>query len=231
MKPNERENNLYDSGKRSKILLKDEIMIELLGEQNRGNTILDIGCGSGEISYLFKDMGFKLVSLDFSKKALEIIKQKINSNVILHDLDYGHLPFCNQAFDIVWAADVIEHLFDPISVLGEIYRVLKFKGILVASVVNDLYISNRIKILLGESYQHQSYEKFSQYKHHTFFSNRLFEYMVERNNLQIIERVNLCKLPKMKKLFRINGNGLVQDLFCCSMIYIINKPHRREMRV
>lgn len=223
MKPNERENKLYKSGKRSKIELEEEIMVNLLGEMNSDDYILDIGSGSGEIAYSLKNRGLKLFCLDFAESALKIAQQEFKLNVVLHDLDRGYLPFRDDSFDAIWAGDIIEHLFDPIFVLNEVSRVLKKNGILLITIPNDLYISNRIKISFGKSYQHSSYIKFSQYKHHTFFSHSLLEYMLQINNLKILRRINLCKLPKTQKFIKLQGSGLITNLFAVIMIYKITK--------
>ena len=222
MKPNQREDKLYNEGKRSKIEIEEEALFGFLKDISRKGSLLDIGCGTGTSAAVVKNMGFKVFCTDFSFEALKAAKREHALDCYLSDLDSG-LPVKNKIFDVVWAADIIEHLFDPIFALSEISRVLKKGGILLAVIPNDLYISNRLRVLLGGSYQHPGYIKFSHYKHHTFFSHNLFRYMLERNNLKIEKRFNIYKLPRISKCIRAAGSGPIANLFSTTLIYKIVK--------
>ncbi|MFC1667382.1 class I SAM-dependent methyltransferase [Candidatus Omnitrophota bacterium] len=220
MKPIEREDKLYKNGKRCKIDMEERVLLQLLDELDSKAYYLDIGCGTGEAALIAAGKGFKVFCSDFSSQALKIARKENGLNCVLSDLDSG-LPFADATFDVVWAADVLEHLFDPIFGIGEISRVLKKGGSFLTVIPNDLYISNRIRILCGISYQQRSYMKFSQYKHHTFFSHGLLKYMLEKNSLKIEKRINICKLPKIKTLVRVSGSGAIMDLFSTVLIYKI----------
>lgn len=222
MKPSQREDKLYKEGKRSKIEIEEVTLFGFLKNINHQGYFLDVGCGTGTSAAIAKDMGFKVFCTDFSFEALKIVKNEHNLSCCLSDLDSG-LPVKDKIFDVVWAADIIEHLFDPIFVLSEISRILKKNGILLAIIPNDLYISNRLNILFGESYQKSSYVRFHQYKHHTFFSQSLFKYMLQKNNLKIEKRFNICKLPKISRYIKITGSGPIANLFSTIFIYKIVK--------
>lgn len=45
-----------------------------------------------------------------------------------------HLPFNNNQFDVVICAELLEHVFNPPTILRETYRILKPKGILLITV-------------------------------------------------------------------------------------------------
>jgi len=101
------------------------------------------------------------------------------------DLDKG-IPLENESFDITWAGDVMEHVFDPIGVFSDIHRVLKDEGEFYATIPHDLHWKTRIKTLIGHSFQEGVYRKFNQFKHHSFFSERLMRYMYEKSGLKIM---------------------------------------------
>ena len=110
--------------------------------------LLDIGCGTGDISREIEKKGHKVTGVDFSTAAIKIAKVSgLNCDVV--DVDEG-LPFKKNSFDLVWAGDLIEHVFDPIFVFEEINRVLVPNGHLFITVPNDLHIANRLKILFGK---------------------------------------------------------------------------------
>ena len=75
--------------------------------------ILDVGCGIGTIAKLLKDDGHDVTGIDFSSVAVNKAKQLgIHADVV--DVDKEGLPFEDGEFDIVYAGDIVEHVFDPI---------------------------------------------------------------------------------------------------------------------
>lgn len=200
MKPEDRENKLYKEGKKCCISIAENILFEYLDEfADKNSRILDIGCGSGEIARKIKEKGHDITGLDFSEAAVESA-QKLGIKCRVSDLDRG-IPFDDNSFDIVWAGDVIEHVFDPIFVLREINRVLVPDGLFLCTVPYDLKLITRIKILFGHSYQEGVYKNLGQYKHHTFFSVPLLKYMFKESSLRIREIRFVIKFPKLKKEF------------------------------
>lgn len=208
MKPSERENNLYKAGKTCKISAEEKILFEYLQKSVKPNSsVLDLGCGSGEISCEIKRRGHSVVGVDFSDVAIAQSKAK-GLDCQLADLDEG-IPFEDNSFNAVWAGDVIEHVFDPICVLKEINRVLEPSGCLLCTVPYDLNLTTRIKVLMGHSYQEGVYRLFRQYKHHTFFSIPLLQYMLDEARLSIKEIKYLIRFPKTQKQFVTNSKLLV----------------------
>src|SRR3989338_5550939 len=141
MKPQAREDKIYDQGKRSHIELEEEILLGLLDKFNLNGYFLDLGCGTGAIAAIVRNKGFNVFCTDFSLKALKIAQKENNliKNCIQSDIDSG-IAFKDGIFDVIWAGDIIEHLFDPIFVLNEISRTLKKNGALFVIIPNDLYI-------------------------------------------------------------------------------------------
>ena len=92
---------------------------------------LDIGCGTGLI---LRHLPPHSIGLDLNPRNLERLKKYVPKAIgQLCDLESG-IPYPDQTFDIVTAAEVLEHLIYPERVLAEIHRVLKPTGVLVGSV-------------------------------------------------------------------------------------------------
>ena len=73
MRADERENKLYTEGKRCAIALEEEYMLNMAGSAPKGKSrLLDIGCGSGEISLALQRLGYEVCGVDFSSKAIEL---------------------------------------------------------------------------------------------------------------------------------------------------------------
>ena len=214
MTPQEREDLIYKSGKRVLIDKDEQILIKKFNELfiNKSIDALDIGCGSGEMMEILNSFGSKTYGIDFSKEAIEICKKK-KLAVNQTDLDTG-IKFDDDQFDLVWAGDVLEHVFDPMYLLKEIRRVLKKDGYLFFSIPNDLHFSKRILTLLGNSYQHSAYKKSGAYKHHTFFSLSLLKFFFDKNDFSIIDLNRKIRLPIINTRFVIKNRSL--DLFAMS---------------
>lgn len=97
---------------------------------------MDLGCGTGNDTLYLVERGFKVISCDYSEVALEKIKKVIpKAETCLLDIS-KKLPFKNESFDII-IADLSLHYFDDKttkSIMGEIKRVLKPDGHLIARV-------------------------------------------------------------------------------------------------
>lgn len=183
MLASEREDMLYREGKRCAIAEEENYMMSLLGETSEEKSLLDLGCGTGEISKALQGIGYTTKGLDFSSEAIKI-GQANELDCDIADLDQG-IPVEDDSYDIVWAGDVIEHVFDPILVLSEVSRVMKSDGKFYATIPYDINYKARIKTAFGISYQESVYRQFNQFKHHSFFSERLMRYMFETARLRI----------------------------------------------
>ena len=84
----------------------------------------------------------KIESLDFYNIGLKNLFFFKNEKIICHDLRY-RLPFKDKAFSGVYLEHTLEHLypFEAITLLSEIYRILKPNGIVRITVPDlDIYI-------------------------------------------------------------------------------------------
>ena len=123
MRPCEREDKRYTNGIRCRIDVEEKALFEFLEKYaSKSSVILDVGCGTGEISLEMQRSGYEIKGVDFSAVAIEIAsKAGLDCQVV--DVD-GGLPFGDNSMDGIWATDCIEHVFDPIFVLREMNRVL-----------------------------------------------------------------------------------------------------------
>ena len=96
------------------------------------NTILDLGCGTGELfSHLLKKSK-SVIGIDSSSEMLKEAEAHYSKNksIKLVESALENLPFKNESADAVIASMVLHHISNPPLVLSEANRVLKTKGTL-----------------------------------------------------------------------------------------------------
>jgi methionine biosynthesis protein MetW len=130
---------------------REDSVVALL---EKGENLLDIGCGSGSLLYKAKDKYTNLYGIDIVEenilKAKELF-QKNNRRVELTVMDVNNgIEFSDNFLDTVTIIAVLEHLFDPFFILKEIHRVLKPGGILILQVPNIAYLKYRLQLLFGK---------------------------------------------------------------------------------
>jgi len=111
-----------------------------------GQSVLDVGCGTGHNLAFFKELGLKATGIDVSKPMLNFAAKKLGSDVELYQGQAEELPFDNDSFDIVTLITVLEFIPDPTNVLREAARVAR--GQIYLGILNKtslLAIIRRIK--------------------------------------------------------------------------------------
>lgn len=133
------ENEVFSS--RFLTLIKKKILIEPLLKKiknffdNTDNTsLLDIGCSTGWITNVAKDIGFKVTGLEANPYVAEYGRTKYGIDVIegyIEDLD------SDQKYSAVTMFHVLEHIADPSKMLERINLLLDEKGKLLIVVPNS----------------------------------------------------------------------------------------------
>ena len=99
-----------------------------------GLSVLDIGCGTGELSLMLAEMGNDVVGIDLSENLLDQARSKAKSQnlqILFESGDADDLPFIDDHFDAVICRHLLWTLPNPINSLKEWKRVTKMDGRLV----------------------------------------------------------------------------------------------------
>ncbi len=221
MKPEEMENKRYKKENYCEVMLEEKIMFGILNnwaqsscQKKEDIKILDIGCGSGLITKKIQQLGYTVKGLDFSRAAInKAIANGVDAE--LCNLD-EKIDKQNEEFNVIWAGDIIEHVFDPIGLLREANRVLKKNGIIILSIPSDVGLVTRLKIIFGISYQAVTYKKHGFHKHHTFFTLDLIKYMLNKNNFTLVEQFKVLNTGKRRFSFSLLPASFYNELVICA---------------
>lgn len=97
----------------------------------RGDTILDIGCGTGTLIESLKNKGYNVTGVDKYKEAVEMAKEK---DVEAYQMEAENLEFKDNSFDTVVSQHVLEHIEPDIHVMSEMVRVASEKVVVITPV-------------------------------------------------------------------------------------------------
>lgn len=105
------------------------------------NRLLDVGCGAGGLLEAARDQNWEVQGVDVSETAVNHVRS-LGFNVFNGELHEANLP--HQHFDVISAAELLEHVFDPSAVLKEMARLLRPGGLLWTTTPHCRGLSGRI---------------------------------------------------------------------------------------
>jgi glycosyltransferase involved in cell wall biosynthesis len=187
-------------GDGSRIALKEEYELKPSEDSSHGristllsskppSKILDLGCSSGLLAERLRAMGHHVTGVDVAE--LDGVGER-TSAFFKADLNQGIPPEVGSDFDIVLAADVIEHLSDPASLMDQIRDVLAPDGTVIFCVPNIGHWYPRFRVTLGVFDYDQ--RGILDATHLRFFTRRSIKRLVEREGFTV-RRIEPVGLP------------------------------------
>ncbi len=116
-----------------------ELCIKIEKLINNCDDALECACGTGLLTGTIARHCKNLIATDFSLKMLEKAKSKYKkyNNIRFEQADILNLPYQNDTFDTIVAANVIHLLDQPYQALSELNRVCKSNGkIIIPTYIN-----------------------------------------------------------------------------------------------
>ena len=105
------------------------------------NRLLDIGCGAGNLLEAARDHGWQPQGLDVSSHAAKHVRE-LGFEVFEGELHDARFPSAH--FDVVTAAELIEHIFEPRALVQEVARILRPGGLLWMTTPHARGLSARL---------------------------------------------------------------------------------------
>tara|TARA_E500000178_G_C17031631_1_gene760937 strand:+ start:456 stop:1451 length:996 start_codon:yes stop_codon:yes gene_type:complete len=153
---------------------------------------LDLGSGSGEISYFAKRIGFDVLGVEPNEGYAQFCIKDLELNII--NSTYEEANISEKEYDIINLNQVLEHLPDPLIVLKNLRKFLKDQGMLVLTVPNiqaEIHSpSNRFHYAHVYNYNHLTLKKLFDKSNFTILnpntiSTRIYAKKIEKSDNQI----------------------------------------------
>jgi 2-polyprenyl-3-methyl-5-hydroxy-6-metoxy-1,4-benzoquinol methylase len=158
-------------------------VIRLVGE---GHRVLELGPASGYMSAVLRERGCTIVGVELDPDMAAQAEQ-FCERVIVGDLDKLDLveELGDDRFDVIVAADVLEHLRDPLATLRTLRSFLKPEGWFVVSLPNVAHASVRLALLDG----HFDYQDLGllDRTHLRFFTHESIAQLFDEAELAMVE--------------------------------------------
>lgn len=125
--------------------LEKRLMLDML-KPIRGDSVVDIGCGTGANLLAFTETGLQVTGLDPSPYMLDIAAKNLGNRADLHRGFAEDLPFDDNSFNYACLITTLEFVDDPQKALEEACRITKdkiFIGVLNRYAIKG--IQRRIK--------------------------------------------------------------------------------------
>lgn len=119
-------------------------------------TVLDIGCGTGNLTLALLERlspSGRVVAIDFSSRMIAEAQRKVSdARVDWYIADALNIPVADSSFDRIICFSIWPHFDDPIAVMREFFRLLRYDGSLHVwhlcsrEVVNQIHASAGVAV-------------------------------------------------------------------------------------
>lgn len=202
-------------------------LINLIDANAKDLKILEVGAAYGETLYYLKQNGIasEAVGVDI----FEDVKNKQNykplDRFIFGDIEKIELPEYNQYFDLILLPDVLEHLFEPKSVLETLKKYLKEDGKIIVSMPNIRYYSALYKIVFKGDFKYEESGIFD-YTHVRFYCRKNIQELLETAGYTILKQESSIKNyqgKSLSKLINLITFGIFEEFFSTQYFFVVKK--------
>ena len=169
-------------------------VVRMVGQRKR---VLEIGCGPGSITKVLSQRGHcQVTAVEVDADAItrvapycvRVIQADLNSS------DWANMLERDETFDVIVAADVLEHLYDPWNALKRLLPFLGSSGYFVISLPHVGHAAVAACLFAG-NFEYRDWGLLDR-THIRFFGLGNMEDLFTQAGLKIVEARYVCKPPE-----------------------------------
>ena len=169
-------------------------VVQMVGQRKH---VLEIGCGPGSITkVLAQQGGCQVTGIELDPEAIKKVTPYC-VQVMQADLNSSEWPSLldgTERFDVVVAADVLEHLYDPWKTLQQMAPLINSNGYLVVSLPHVGHAAV-MSCLINGDFEYRDFGLLDR-THIRFFGLKNIKALFAQANLKIIEVGYVTKPPE-----------------------------------
>lgn len=169
-------------------------VVRLIGRKKR---VLEIGAGPGSITRILREHGeCHVTALEVDPKAIKKLALYCERvyQVDLNDTSWPERVRDEGQFDVVLAADVLEHLYNPLAVLEAMKALVSEQGCLVVSLPHVGH-SAIVACLMEEDFEYRDWGLLDR-THIRFFGIKNMQALFEQAGLKIVCAEFVIRAPE-----------------------------------
>ncbi len=116
-------------------IVYESVQLDVMGlTASRRGRLIDVGCGNGTFLARMRCLGWTVAGVEPDPEAVRIARDHFGLSVFQGTLAEAKLP--EASADVITMHHVLEHVFDPVDLLAECYRILRPGGLLILVTPN-----------------------------------------------------------------------------------------------
>jgi SAM-dependent methyltransferase len=127
-----------------------QMVLKALEPIAKGGTIVDVGCGQGNLIPYVKNICDRYIGVDVVRYEEFPSDQEFKCV----NLDSGKVNLPNSCAEIVCSVETIEHLENPRAFVRELSRLVKPKGIVIITTPNQLSLFSKLTLIFENQFYH-----------------------------------------------------------------------------
>lgn len=202
-------------------------LINLIDKKSQNLKVLEIGAAYGETLFYLKQNGIasEVVGVDIFEDAKNKQNYKPLDQFIFGDIEKIDLPEYFQHFDLILLPDVLEHLFEPKSVLETLKKYLKEDGKIIISMPNIRYYSALYKIVFKGDFKYEESGIFD-YTHVRFYCRKNIQALLETAGYKVLKQESSIinyQGKSIAKLINLITFGIFEEFFSAQYFFVVKK--------